>query len=65
MNIGDDAAKAVHVIGEATGADGNPVESQATLDWLPGDSKRKVTIIFPADANTADTKVRVAGYEEP
>lgn len=65
VNIGDDAARSVQVIGEAIGADGNPVESQATLDWLPGDSKRKVTLIFPADANTTTAEVRVAGYEEP
>ncbi len=64
-NIGDEAAKAVQVMGEATGADGEPVEAQTTMDWLPGDSKRNVTLIFPADLKQDKLDVRIAGYEEP
>ncbi len=64
-NIGDEAAKAVQVLGETTGADGEPVDAQATMDWLPGDSKRRVTLIFPADVKQENLDVRIAGYEEP
>lgn len=64
-NTGNETAKSVQVMAEATGADGKPVDSQATLDWLPGNSKRTVSLVFPLDTDTSGAVVRVAGYEQP
>jgi uncharacterized protein (TIGR02588 family) len=65
-NTGDEAAKAVHVSGEVAGTDGTPVEAEATLDWLPGNSTRKVTLLFPTDkVTTATPEIHITGYEEP
>lgn len=65
QNSDDDTAKAVQVRGEAPGADGKPAEAEATMDWLPGQSKRRVTLLFPTDANVSQADVKVVGYEEP
>lgn len=65
-NSGKQAAKAVHITGEMPGADGKPVEAEATLDWLPGNSRRQVTLLFPADVQkSGNPEIRVKGYEEP
>jgi uncharacterized protein (TIGR02588 family) len=64
-NTGDDAAKAVQVRGEAPGADQQPVEAEATMDWLPGKSRRHVTLLFPPDADVSKLEVKIVGYEEP
>jgi len=64
-NTGEQAAKAVNVRGEiANGPDG-PIEAEATLDWLPGSSRRRVTLVFAGDQTTTTPEVRVLGYEEP
>lgn len=64
-NIGSRTAKAVNVQAEAPTPDGEKAEAEATLDWLPGHSTRKVTLIFPGDADTSATEAEVVGYEEP
>lgn len=65
-NDGDDAAKAVQIRGEApmAGKDA-PYEAEGSLDWLPGNSVRQVTLLFPPDVNIDDLEVYVVGYEEP
>src|SRR5687767_11171573 len=64
-NTGDEAAKAVNITGEVAGPDGKPIEAEATMDWLPGKSRRKVTLLFPHDIGTTEPEVEVIGYEEP
>lgn len=64
-NTGDQAAKAVNLTGEVLGSDGKPIEAEATLDWLPGRSTRRATLIFPPDAPTTSPQLEITGYEEP
>lgn len=64
-NTGDRAAKAVNLKGEVPGPDGKPVEAEATLDWLPGRSTRRASLIFPPDAPTTAPQLEIIGYEEP
>lgn len=64
-NSGGESAKAVQVRGEVPWQPGRPMEAEATLDWLPANSTRKITLLFPKDADTSAAKVRVVGYEEP
>lgn len=65
QNTGDRAAKQVHVRGKAPAGEGEPFEAVATLDWLPGNSSRHVTLLFPAEADLEALVVDVIGYEEP
>lgn len=64
-NTGDKAAKAVNLKGEVVGPDGKPIEAEATLDWLPGRSSRRATLIFPLDAPTTTPELEIIGYEDP
>lgn len=65
-NSSTEAAKAIHISGELTGQDGKPLESEATLDWLPGNSRRKLTLVFPAEeVTTGIPKIYIKGYEQP
>lgn len=65
-NSGEEAAKAVHVTAEMTGNNSQPVDAEATLDWLPGNSKRRVTMVFPGDVVTTTLpNVKIKGYEQP
>ena len=64
-NGGDMAAKAIHLKGTVPGPDGSPVEGEATMDWLPGRSTRRATLLFPKDAQTTTPKIEVVGHEAP
>jgi len=64
-NTGEQAAKAVNIRGEIYIDQKKPLEAEATLDWLPGNSQRMVTLIFAGDQTTTSPKVQVLGYEEP
>lgn len=66
-NGGEDTAKAVQVRGEIAVEGSEPVQAEATLDWLPGRSSRDVTLLFSEDAATSvgAAKFEVVGYEEP
>ena len=62
-NTGDLPAKSVEVYGSIKTSD-EPMEAEASLDWLPGNSTRSVTLVF-SDASTTPPEIVVRGYEEP
>lgn len=64
-NGGHEAAKSLMVQGEAVGRDNETVTAEATMDWLPGHSRRRVTLVFPAEIMTSVPEIMVVGYEEP
>lgn len=64
-NSGTQAAKDVNISGQAAGNDGKPETAEATIDWLPGQSKRRVTLIFPKDTDTSSPILNVTGFQYP
>ena len=58
-------AAAVEVEGELTRPDGTTATSVATLDYVPGASKRSAGLIFTDDPRRGRLEVRVLGYAEP
>lgn len=65
-NIGDDAAKAVDVHVALASHDSTLAESDLTVDWIPGSSRKQVVAYFPSP-NIRDAKVtaEVHGYDVP
>lgn len=64
-NTGDETAKAVQVRAEVPVGEGERIEAEASLDWLPGGSKRRVTLLFPPKTKLDSMKVMIVGYEVP
>ncbi len=66
-NSGGRTAESVHVSGSVA-ADGQTIASgQATVDYLPPDSKRETTLVFSADPRAPGhaLTVTVDGYSGP
>ena len=63
-NAGRGAAADVHVAGSSRASDGREARAQARLDYVPGLSTRRATLIFPFDPG-AHPDVRVSGYAKP
>jgi len=58
------AAAGVHLAGSATTGDGQQVQAQARLDYVPGFSTGRASLVFAADPGRAPT-VRIVGYARP
>lgn len=64
-NLSSQTASAVNVEG-ALMAGNEPVEtSNATLAYVPGDSKRRAGLFFARDPRELRLRLRVTGYERP
>ena len=59
------SAAAVQIEGELTKADGTVATSQATVDYVPGESTRRAVLSFTDDPRRARLEVRVLGFAEP
>lgn len=66
-NTGDESAKSVVVHVELVRADTAISESDITIDWLPGRSKRDAIAVFSREDATSGAAVRaeVRGYAVP
>ena len=64
-NEAPQAAANVLVEGIARGPDGDEVRSDATLDYVPGLSSRRATLLFPAPFSRDALRVRVRGFTIP
>ena len=64
-NAGDQAARDVHlrVILEAAGVE--PEEGEATLDWVPGHSRREAVVLFNRDPALGTLRAEVRGFQVP
>ena len=58
------AAADVHLAGSARTTDGGQVQAQAMLDYVPGFSSRRASLVFESDPGRAPA-VRIAGYARP
>lgn len=58
-------AAAVEVEGELTKADGTVATSTTTVDYVPGDSRRKAGLFFKDDPRRHRLEVRALGFAEP
>ena len=58
------AAAGVHLVGSATAGGGQQLEAQATLDYVPGFSSARASLVFAADPGRAPT-VQIVGYARP
>lgn len=64
-NDGFSTAAGVLLLGELV-QDGRPVEeSEAEIDYLPGHSRRRVTLIFARDPAAHGLVLRFKGYARP
>lgn len=64
-NTGDETAKALQVRAEVPVSEEERIDAEASLDWLPGGSKRRVTLLFPPETDLKKLKVTIVGYEVP
>jgi uncharacterized protein (TIGR02588 family) len=66
-NTGDESAKSVVVHVELTQADTAVSESDVTIDWLPGRSKRDAIAVFSREdaKSAAGVRAEVRGYAVP
>lgn len=64
-NLSPATAAAVQIEGELSGAGGAAVTSGTTIDYVPGQSKRKAGLFFTLDPRAHRLEVRALGYEEP
>ena len=58
-------AAAVEIEGEMSAGGGEPTRSTATIDYVPGESERRVGLFFREDPRRHGLEVRVLGYSEP
>src|SRR5687768_16783908 len=58
------AAADVHVAGMTPSADGRALPAQARVDYVPGFSTRRASLVFGVDPG-ANVDVRVVGYARP
>lgn len=64
LNGGTAPATAVEIAGTLIDG-GDTLEATATLDYLPGESRRSGGLLFPVDPRTRELRMRAVGYEAP
>ena len=65
-NLGDDAAKSVDVHVALALPDTTLAESDLTIDWVPGNSRKRVVAYFPSPiARDAKVTAEIHGYDVP
>lgn len=64
-NSSPTTAAAVQIQGELTNADGTVATSNATVDYVPGQSTRRAGLSFIDDPRPGRLEVRMLGYAEP
>jgi uncharacterized protein (TIGR02588 family) len=57
------AAADVHLAGSGAAAD-NQIQAQARIDYVPGFSRRRASLVFDSDPGRAPA-VRIVGYARP
>jgi uncharacterized protein (TIGR02588 family) len=63
-NLSRGAAADVHLAGSDVGSDGRYVQVQARLDYVPGFSTRRASLVFESDPGGAPA-IRIVGYGMP
>ena len=63
-NASRGAASDVHLAGNGRDRDGRQIQAQARLDYVPGFSRRRASLVFEADPGSAPA-VRIIGYARP
>jgi uncharacterized protein (TIGR02588 family) len=63
-NSGRGAAAGVHVAGVARAADGGERQGLAVVDYVPGFSARRASLMFDVDPGP-QARVRIIGYARP
>lgn len=64
-NLSSATAAAVQLEGALTRGNGEAATSSATIDYVPGQSTRRVGLFFGEDPRGQRLEVRVLGYSEP
>lgn len=64
-NNGDEAAQQVEIEARLLREGAEPSEAKVTIDWAPGQSSRKGTVVFAEDPRQGELELRVVGYAEP
>jgi uncharacterized protein (TIGR02588 family) len=64
-NSGDEPAQDVLVHVELRAGKNAPVEADLTLDWLAGNSRRRIVAVLPVDPSLGQLVVEVRGFIEP
>jgi uncharacterized protein (TIGR02588 family) len=64
-NRGDETAADVGVRGTLTAPHAAPLVREATVDYLPGRSERRVGLVFPTDPRAGTLRLEVLGHREP
>ncbi len=65
-NVGDDAAKSVDVHVALVRPETTLAESDLTIDWIPGNSRKQAVAYFPSgNARGARIVAEVHGYDVP
>jgi len=64
-NLGDETAAEVRLRGTLSGAGGEPVERETTIDYLPGRSEREAGLVFPTDPSAGTLRLEVVGHRPP
>ena len=63
-NASRGAAAEVHIAGVARAGDGRERQGQALVDFVPGFSTRRASLVFDVNPGT-DADVRIVGYTRP
>jgi uncharacterized protein (TIGR02588 family) len=63
-NLSSGAAADVHLAGGEEGADGRELQAHASLDFVPGFSSRRASLVFESNPGRAPA-VRIVGYGRP
>lgn len=63
-NRGDETAEAVQVVASLE-IDGEPLETDETVDFLAGGDQAELTFVFEQDPDEGELSVRVAGFQTP
>ena len=63
-NRGDETAEAVQVVASLE-VDGEPLETDETVDFLAGGDQAELTFVFEQDPAEGELSVRVAGFQNP
>ena len=58
------AAADVHLAGHDRAADGQRIQAQARLDYVPGFSKRRASLVFQSDPGRSPA-IQIIGYAQP
>lgn len=64
-NLGSRTAADVRVEGTIDGGSAGPESSDATMDFLPGESSRRGGLFFSEDPRVHPVELRVIGYQRP